>query len=245
MSAPHLPTIDEQKRFWDWHWQHWEERKTINPWKDRRHESVLSFLRSLVLDHPTILDVGCGPGWYTEKLAAFGQTTGIDLSEEAISIAKSRFPHVTFLIGNFYEMSLPNAYYDVVVSQEVIDHVSDQNAFVKQAAYVLKPSGYLILSCANKFVMDRLGEMEFPIQPTTHIGQYLDIKRLKRLLRSHFHVLRTTTILPIGSRGILRLINSYKLNALLGYLIHSRYLEAFKERLGLGYQLIVLAQKRT
>jgi 2-polyprenyl-3-methyl-5-hydroxy-6-metoxy-1,4-benzoquinol methylase len=238
------PTIDDQKQFWDWHWQHWQERKTINSWKDKRHEMVLTFLRSLALDHPRILDLGCGPGWYTERLAQFGQTTGVDLSKEAISVAKSRLPQITFLAGDLYELPLPTEHFDVVVSQEVIDHVPDQVAFLNRAASVLKPGGYLILSCANKFVMDRLGDGEFPLQPAAHISRYLDAKGLKRLLRPYFDILRLTTILPIGHRGILRLINSHKLNSVLGFVIPPRYLEAMKERAGLGYTLIVLAQKK-
>jgi trans-aconitate methyltransferase len=114
MSVSHYPTMKDQERFWNWHWQHWHERKTINAWKDRRHEAVLTFLRSLALDHPTILDLGCGPGWYTEKLAQFGPTVGIDLSEEAISMAKARFPHVTFRAGNLYETPLPAAHYTLM-----------------------------------------------------------------------------------------------------------------------------------
>lgn len=237
------PELEVQKQFWDWHWQHWQERKTINRWKDRRHETVLTFLRSLALERPAILDVGCGPGWYTEKLALLGPTTGIDLSEAAIGMARARYPHITFMAGNLYEISLPAASFDVVVAQEVIDHVEDQAAFVGHVARLLKPKGYLIVSCANKLIMDRLGEGEFPPQPAAHIAQYLDLKGLKRLLRCHFAVLQHTTLIPIGHRGILRVINSYKLNRFLGYLVPARSLEALKEWAGFGYQLIVLAQK--
>src|SRR5262249_49094563 len=122
MSAPTQPTIDEQKRFWDWHWQHWQDRKTINEWKDRRHDMVVSFVGSLGLDNPLILDVGCGPGWYTNRLSRFGNVTGIDLSEEAIQMAKSRFRHITFIARNVFDDPLPAGHFDVVVSQEVIDH---------------------------------------------------------------------------------------------------------------------------
>jgi 2-polyprenyl-3-methyl-5-hydroxy-6-metoxy-1,4-benzoquinol methylase len=245
MSTARRPAIDDQKRFWDWHWQHWQERRTVNAWKDKRHATILAFLRSLRLDQPMILDLGCGPGWYTEKLAQFGPTTGVDLSEEAISMAKSRFPHITFVAANLYELQLPAARFDVVVSQEVFDHVEDQRAFVGRVATLLKSRGYLILSCTNKFVMDRLREGEFPPQPAAHIAQYLNARELKRLLRTHFRVIRITSVLPMGSRGILRLINSYKLNTLLRYLLPPTQLDALKERGGFGYQLIVLAQKRT
>src|SRR5438128_11089024 len=164
MSATTRPTISEQKSFWDWHWQHWQDRKTINEWKQRRHEMVLSFVKAVATNRPSILDVGCGPGWYTANLSAFGQVTGIDLSEEAIRMAKSRFPHITFVAGNIYQHSLPPGHFDLVVSQEVIDHVEDSVSFVERVADLLKPGGHLILSCTNKFVVDRLDEREYPSQ---------------------------------------------------------------------------------
>jgi 2-polyprenyl-3-methyl-5-hydroxy-6-metoxy-1,4-benzoquinol methylase len=80
----HVPTMIEQQQFWDWHWRNWRERKTVNLWKERRHEVILSVLRSLPLSRPRILDLGCGHGWFTAKLASFGETTGIDLSEQGM-----------------------------------------------------------------------------------------------------------------------------------------------------------------
>jgi SAM-dependent methyltransferase len=244
MSAAKHPTIDEQKRFWDWHWQHWQDRKTVNEWKDRRHEMVLSFVSSLGLDNPLILDVGCGPGWYTNKLSRFGTVTGIDLSEEAIQMARSRFPHIRFIARNLYDDPLPAGHFDVVVSQEVIDHVDDSFAFVDKVSRVLKPGGYLIVSCTNRFVVDRLDEQEFPAQPSAHIGRYFDTGGLKRLLRRRFRVWRLETIIPIGHRGVLRIFNSHKLNQLLSAVVSDQFLNRVKEQVGLGYQIIALAQKR-
>jgi 2-polyprenyl-3-methyl-5-hydroxy-6-metoxy-1,4-benzoquinol methylase len=243
MSASTQPTMSEQKKFWDWHWQHWQDRKTVNEWKHRRHEKVLSFVKSVAADRPLILDVGCGPGWYTDKLAAFGRVTGIDLSEEAISMARSRFPHISFIAGNIYTHSLPAGHFEIVVSQEVIDHVEDSVSFVERVSHLLRPGGYLILSCTNKFVVDRLEEREFPTQPPAHIGRYFDTKTLKPLLHRHFRLVRLETIIPIGHRGILRIINSPKLNGLLATATSKAFLERLKERAGLGYQIIVLAQK--
>ena len=97
----------EQQQFWDWHWQNWRERKTVNLWKECRHEAILSVLGSLPIDRPRILDLGCGHGWFTAKLARFAETTGIDLSEEGIRQARLRDPHVKFVAGNLYSYPLP------------------------------------------------------------------------------------------------------------------------------------------
>ena len=182
MSATQYPRVQDQHRFWNWHWEHWRERGTINDWKDQRHDVVLRFLSSLPLEHPEIIDLGCGPGRYTEKFTRFGQVTGVDLSDEAIAMAKSRYPNVTFLAGNLYELPLPLEHYDVVISQEVIDHVEDRVEFLDRATSLLKPGGYLLLACNNKFVMDRLGEGVSPPQPPEHISQFLTVRGWKRLL---------------------------------------------------------------
>jgi len=237
------PTISEQKNFWDWHWQHWQDRRTVNEWKQRRHEKVLSFVKSVAVGRPLILDVGCGPGWYSDKLAAFGQVTGIDLSEEAISMARTRFPHVSFIAGNIYQHAFPAGHFDIVVSQEVIDHVEDSALFVDRIADVLRPGGYLIVSSTNKFVMDRLSERESPTQPGSHIGRYFDTKTIKLLLQRRFRLLKLETIVPMGHGGILRIINCQKLNSLLAAATSRDLLERLKERAGFGYQIIVLAQK--
>jgi hypothetical protein len=55
-----IPTIDEQRGFWDWHWENWRERRAISDWVLKRGERVLSSVGSLALDHPQILDLGLG-----------------------------------------------------------------------------------------------------------------------------------------------------------------------------------------
>lgn len=244
MSVTNQPSIEDQKKFWEWHWQHWQDRKTVNGWKDRRHDRVLHYVSSLGLQRPRMLDVGCGPGWYTNKLSKFGSVMGIDLSEEAVAMANTRFPHVNFVAGNIYTHPLPVAHFDLVVSQEVIDHVEDIPKFVDRIADIMKPKGYFVLSCTNKYIMDRLDERESPPNPTNHIGRYMDKKTLKQVLSRRFNFLKSETILPMGHRGLLRVTNSPKLNDMLAAFMSRQKIEELKEKAGLGYQIIALAQKK-
>ena len=238
---PIEPTISEQKRFWETWNATMRDPEHLNEWCLRRAEVILEFLQSLNLDSPKILDFGCGTGWLSEMLAKFGRITGVDLSESAIAMAKVRCPSGTFFTGNIFEIPLPANHFDVVVSQEVIAHVLDQVAYVDRAAHVLKPGGYLIITTPNKFVIKRSDF--FPPQPPEHIERWLTIRLLKRLLRTRFQVLRSTSILPMGNCGILRLVNSAKINAVLASFVSRRHIEALKEQLGLGYTLILLAKK--
>ncbi len=236
------PDLSEQQRFWNTWNATLRDPRNLNDWSLKRGETIVKLVRSLAIEHPKILDFGCGTGWLTERLAEFGETAGIDLADGVIECAQSRAPHIKFIAGDIFQMPLPRTYYDVVVSQEVIAHIPDQVAYLDRAAEVLKSRGYLIITTPNKFVMDR---SNWPAQPPEHIEHWLKMTNLKRLLHKHFRIRRTTTIVPLGHHGILRFINSYKINAALESLISQQTVERFKGWAGCGYTLVALAQKRS
>src|SRR5437879_13327478 len=127
------PTLEDQRQFWNSHWQRAEERRVLNPWTERRALTILQTIRDLPIQRPGILDCGCGHGWFTERLADANprEVWGIDLSPDAIAMAKSRRPHIRYIAGDVCQTSLPNGYFDVVVSQEVIAHVENQPKYIE------------------------------------------------------------------------------------------------------------------
>jgi len=238
MTTSDFPSLAGQQQFWD---TKWTRAKTPSEYMLCRGEALLAILRSLPLDHPKILDLGCGTGWFTERLSHLGEVMGIDLSEAGIAMAKSEFPHIRFIAQNLFDVPLPAEHFDVVVSQEVIAHVQDQVGYLDRIVAALKPNGYLLITTANKFMMERIN---WPQQPPEHIEQWLNMRGFKRLLRPRFRVLQAMSIMPVGNRGVYRLINSRRLNTALEWMIPHRRLEALKEWAGLGYTLIALAQKK-
>jgi len=65
-----------------------------------------------------------------------------------------------------------------------------------------------------------------------------------KLLSPRFRVLHTTTVLPKGDKGILRLVHSYKVNRILELAFSRAIITRAQERLGLGQTRVVLAQRR-
>jgi len=238
-----LPSMEEQRHFWDWHWQNWQERHVLNDWTERRSQEILGLIKSVPLQRPRILDLGCGRGWFTERLADLGEAHGIDLSEEGIAAASARRPDISYSAGNIYEAPLPRNYFDIVVSQEVIAHVEDQTKYLDRATEVLKPGGYLIITTGNKFVMDRLGDVGWNVQPPQHIARQLSRGQLTSMLSMHYRILKAFTIVPHGQRGILGVVNSYKLNAALRWLFGQEKIDRLKEKAWFGWQMIFMAQK--
>ena len=239
------PPIEAQQEYWD---ERWAVQRSPNAWQSRRAQTILSMLRDLRLEQPRILDLGCATGWMTSLLSEIGSAEGVDLSQEAIAIARSRFPGIQFTAGDIYSISLTSNPVDVVVCQEVIPHVSDQSELVRRIAEVIKPGGYLIISAANKFVMDRIKDEDGIVgvgsqDPDEHIKKWLDMKGLKRLLKPYFRVVRTTSVIPMGNRGLLRIVNSPKLKQFAGMVVPPARWEALKERMGFGYSIIAVGQK--
>jgi 2-polyprenyl-3-methyl-5-hydroxy-6-metoxy-1,4-benzoquinol methylase len=192
---------------------------------------------------PKILEVGCATGWLSAGLAQFGQVTAIDLADKPIAAAKTRYPHIDFIAGDFLTLDLLAEHFDLVVSVDVIPYVQDQRSFIHRIATVLKSPGYLILVAPNKFVWNRTdfvrrSQGEIPLN-------WLRMRDLKSLLRHRFSLLHGETIIPGGNRGILRLVNSHRLNALIQRVMPDHCIVRLKEKIGLGKSLVVVAQKRT
>ncbi len=241
------PSIAAQQRYWD---QRWHRQSEPNRWQSRRSDTVLAFARELPLDNPRALDLGCGTGFTTSALSDFGTAEGIDLSPKAIEIARGLYPGVRYTAGDLFEADYDDGSFDLVVCQEVIPHVIDQAGLVERVARWIRSRGFVIMTAANKFVMTRLKGGDGgpvgsgPLDPNEHIKRWLSTRELRMLMKPHFDILKTTSVIPVGNRGVLRLINSPKINNAVAHVIPSQQLERIKGRLGWCYTIIVVGQKR-
>lgn len=113
--------------------------------------TVLARVRSLYPgERASILDLGCGNGYATSRLAELGYSTiGIDVSSDGVALAKASYPHIEFETCSIYDEALPEIVgieVDCVVTLEVIEHLFYPRKLFEQAYRVLKPGGHLILS---------------------------------------------------------------------------------------------------
>ena len=104
-----------------------------------------SFLLSLVpIDAASILDVGCGLGRLTAKLATHNrEVTGVDLSPEMIARAGKQ-GRATFLCGDFLERDLAAQQFDCVISAATLHHMPEDVA-VPRMVELLRPGGRLVI----------------------------------------------------------------------------------------------------
>jgi 2-polyprenyl-3-methyl-5-hydroxy-6-metoxy-1,4-benzoquinol methylase len=187
-----------------------------------------------------VLDVGCGTGWLCALLMPFGMVTGIDFTEEVLDRARTRNPEVRYITGDFLEAGFKNEF-DVVVSMEVISHLTDQPAFIHKCWEALKPGGYLMLATQNKYVYEHRAETAPP--SPSQVRKWLTPRTLRKILEPEFEIIQLTSVYPDGHKGILRIVNSPRVNGLVARVVPQVQLDAMKERMLLGMTLMALAQK--
>lgn len=153
-------------------------------------KATLSTLRHLSNSPRSILDVGCGGGIFTLRLAKnYPQTTiiGIDLSQEAIAFAQERLNeelpslnHVQFLATHSNEIE-KNQKFDVIIATLVCHHLLDEELvdFLKQGCQMAEQA--IILNDLHRHPLATIGfavvtPVLFPNRMIWHDG-LLSIRR--------------------------------------------------------------------
>jgi SAM-dependent methyltransferase len=93
-----------------------------------------------------LLDVGCALGFFLKFAEKYFETYGIDISPSAVERAKKIATHSGFFVGDAQtKYPFRSNFFDIVVSFDVIEHLSKPEYSLAEAHRVLKPEGYLFL----------------------------------------------------------------------------------------------------
>ncbi len=136
------------------HW--WDMQGELKSLHDINPLRLAYINENASLRNQRVIDVGCGGGILTESMAQLGaQVTGIDVSDNAINVAKLRQletkTQIEYILSTAESIAVDRKeQYDIVTCLEMLEHVPNPISIIQACADMLKPGGHLFFSTLNR-----------------------------------------------------------------------------------------------
>jgi SAM-dependent methyltransferase len=105
--------------------------------------------RHVDLEGKRILDIGCGVGAFVRRLREFStNVVGFDVDREHVVRGAEQVPGLALAVGE--HLPYASNSFDVVLLHEVLEHVTDDAATLRETQRVLAPEGKAVIFCPNR-----------------------------------------------------------------------------------------------
>ena len=128
---------------------HGHAESVLRSHRTRTAENSAAYLLPELRPGMSLLDVGSGPGTITADLAARiapGRLTALETSEQVLQHARDEVSsrgcmNVDFVVGDVLRLDFPADSFDVVHAHQVLQHIADPVAALREMARVCRPGG--------------------------------------------------------------------------------------------------------
>jgi ubiquinone/menaquinone biosynthesis C-methylase UbiE len=128
----------------------WDAPRKTKRFKNEllRYFQILTYIPKNV---KKILDLGCGTGFMSCLLAKEGfDITAVDVSSERLSLFHQKAKELNINVKNLNFFEFNEMDYDLVICQEVIEHLPDYSKLIDKIYFFLKTGGYAIITTPYK-----------------------------------------------------------------------------------------------
>jgi SAM-dependent methyltransferase len=226
-------------------------------WFVGRRLILESFLKEIVqrleIQNPKILDVGCGTGANLEMLAQFGESEGVDVSDDALEFCKAK--GLKAHKGLAERLPFEDASFDLVTALDVVEHLDNDVEGLREMNRVLKKDGRALMFVpafmflwgvqddishhriryTKKQIIERVKDAGFEIERAT----YANITFFAPILVGRA-VMKLTGIKPESENNI----TIGALNGFLGKLFGAERLWLKNFNFPFGVSIVIVARKK-
>lgn len=126
----------------------WERARNLSVARGRLVKTLLEKYQTIV--DKNILDIGSGEGGTSSVLSDNNFVVSVDLSFLRLQRQKSNFQIKNSVNCNALLLPFSDSSFDIIILQDVIEHLSNLESFLFEIKRVLKPNGAIYLSTPNK-----------------------------------------------------------------------------------------------
>jgi ubiquinone/menaquinone biosynthesis C-methylase UbiE len=142
-----------------------------------------------------LLDAGCGDGRFIKVMQDYtNNITGIDISDQQLSIAKTAYPQINFFRMDLRHLAFADSSFDIVVAMYSLIHFSENDAQITLNEFhrVLAPKGRLLIALQEG--SDKNANPNSPLSnKNISITLYLKESITKKLIQAGFTVISTSS----------------------------------------------------
>jgi 2-polyprenyl-3-methyl-5-hydroxy-6-metoxy-1,4-benzoquinol methylase len=163
----------------------------------------LDLLAKYFIPGKSLLDIGCGAGFFLKAAESMGwRVSGTEISEAAFDYAR-RVTNIQAYLGRLEDISLPSQSYDIVTMLDILEHLPDPSRTLQEVHGILKKRGILIISTPDFQSLSRLflGKGWAVLSPVEHLYYFTQKTLLRALQQTGYRV--------IGVRNLLNFIPDY------------------------------------
>ena len=128
---------------------HGHHESVLRSHRWRTVENSAGYLLDALTPGTRLLDVGCGPGTITVDMArrvAPGRVVGVDRADEVLDVARAAardagVDTAEFAVGDVYALDFADDSFDVVHAHQVLQHLTDPVAALREMRRVCAPDG--------------------------------------------------------------------------------------------------------
>lgn len=132
--------------------------------KAKKIIACLQYIDSSLLDKE-VLEIGCGSGIISHELSkVVKHMTAVDVTDETLKEAMQRYgmseTGFQFTIGDGTNLAFQDNFFDIVVCNQIFEHVRDQKKLINEIYRVLRAGGLCYIATGNKI---------WPVEPHTKL----------------------------------------------------------------------------
>lgn len=152
-----------------------------------------------------VLDAGCASGRDTKLLSEKGlESIGIDLSKGLLKIARTTYPNLKFVEGNFLDLPFEDSYFDGIWAHASLLHletVNEVNKAIKEFYRVMKTGGTIHIQVKAQTGKEKTAVVSDSLSKHDRFFQYFTKSEIKKLLtKNNFDIIKLQQYKEIDKR---------------------------------------------